>query len=466
MQRYLIGFVIVCLGCLSATAQGQDNQPNHKQQDQIDALIKRINDLEDANKQHAEEIATLKATIAELSAGKKETPEDEALKAELEKALGGGQGQPSAPATGAPGQLKLIDVSYDILTTAGWSTADQTLLGQLQGGDHDPKDRGFNIRNLEFSLNGAVDPYFNAEMHTVFKLGPDGGTETEVEEAFLTTTSLPNSMEIKSGQYFTQFGRLNARHPHAWNFVDAPVITSRLLGGDGLRNPGVQLSYLTPFHWYSEFILGTQNAGGGTAASFLGSDGPAGTPTIDRQVRSLGDMLYTARWFNSWELSDEKTVNLGFSSAFGPNNTGPTNRTQLYGTDLYYKWKPRVNDHGFPFLAIQAEAMSRTFQAGGVTTSRQDLKDWGWYSEFNYGYQRNWVAGLRFDYADANGDNSADPLRARRWRVSPALTWYPSEFSRIRLQYNYDQSDFLGMPQHSIWLQYEVGFGAHPAHKF
>jgi len=48
---------------------------------------------------------------------------------------------------------------------------------------------------------------------------------------------------------------------------------------------------------------------------------------------------------------------------------------------------------------------------------------------------------------------------------SPNLTWFPSEFSKIRLQYNHDQRRHIGV-DHSIWLQFEFVLGAHAAHKF
>ena len=58
-----------------------------------------------------------------------------------------------------------------------------------------------------------------------------------------------------------------------------------------------------------------------------------------------------------------------------------------------------------------------------------------------------------------------DPDRASRWRISPNITWYPSEFSKIRLQYNYDDREGIGT-DHSLWLQTEFILGAHAAHKF
>ena len=61
--------------------------------------------------------------------------------------------------------------------------------------------------------------------------------------------------------------------------------------------------------------------------------------------------------------------------------------------------------------------------------------------------------------------NALGRTRDGRWRVSPNLTWFPTEFSKIRLQYNYDRRDELG-EDHSVWLQFEFLLGAHAAHKF
>jgi hypothetical protein len=87
----------------------------------------------------------------------------------------------------------------------------------------------------------------------------------------------------------------------------------------------------------------------------------------------------------------------------------------------------------------------------------------------------DYVTSERADYekagylvADNSGGGAAagrDPSRNTRWRLSPNLTWYPSEFSKLRLQYNYDDRDDIGT-DHSVWLQFEFLLGAHAAHKF
>jgi len=364
--------------------------------------------------------------------------------------------------------VRLMDISFDSLFTAGGSTARESEIDKLQAGSHDPKKRGFTTQNLEFSMLGAVDPYFNGEVHLVYQIDSSGESQLEVEEAFLTTQTLPYDLQLKAGTFFVEFGRLNLQHPHSWDFVDQPVVNSRMFGGDGLRGPGARLSWLAPLPWYSEILGGIQNANGETAFSFLSVAGEdfAGITLIERDVRTAEDFLYSTRWLNSLDLNEEITLNVGVSSLWGPNASGLDNQTNIYGTDFYVKWNPVGNDRGFPFASWQTELMKRDYEAG---EEKDNIDDWGLYSQVLWGFKKNWVAGMRYDLADGDGVDTTDHLRDRRRRVSPNLTWYPTEFSKVRLQYNYDKAEHIDVnngDEHSIWLQYEFMLGSHPKHKF
>jgi hypothetical protein len=108
------------------------------------------------------------------------------------------------------------------------------------------------------------------------------------------------------------------------------------------------------------------------------------------------------------------------------------------------------------------------FAGDGSNPARQAeaLRDWGIYSQLSFGFRRGWVASLRGDFVTADGESpGSDPDREERWRISPALTFFPTEFSKIRLQYNLDDRETAGV-DHSIWLQFEFLLGAHAAHKF
>jgi hypothetical protein len=382
---------------------------------------------------------------------------------------------PSQPVRIFQGTRGYLNLSFDALVDAGWSSRSD--VPRLQRGDHDPRQRGFTLPNEELFLEGAVDPYFKGVADVVFKLDEDNETTVELEEVYLTTTALPWNLQAKGGQFFTEFGRVNPQHPHAWDFVDQPLVIGRMFGPEGLRNPGARLSWLAPTPFYSELFLAVQNSHGGTAFSFRNAEETLfGRPPLERSVRGVGDLLYTPRWVAAVDLTDSQTVVAGVSGAFAPNASGRHTRTQIYGGDLYWKWKPSWQSAGFPFISWQTEALGRRYEAGFARLEEEDgtaivlpgerLYDWGVYSQVSYGFTRRWVAGLRGDWV--SGDRGAfrpDENRADRFRLSPNLTFYPTEFSKIRLQHNYDHGQLLG-DDNSVWLQLEFLLGDHAAHKF
>jgi hypothetical protein len=374
------------------------------------------------------------------------------------------------------GGKNYMNISFDGLFALAGSTARD--LSNIERGDHDPQQRGFNARNIELAFDGAVDPYFEGFANIVFKLDNDNETQVEVEEAFLQTTSLPFNLQLKAGQFFAAFGRINPTHPHTWDFADAPIVHALLLGGDGLRGVGTQISWIVPVPWYSQLILGVQNGRGNTGYSFR-NPGDGGMffdrRTTDRELRGLQDFVWIPRWENSVDLSPTQVVLAGVSGAFGSNETGANSRTQIYGADFLYKWKSANAEGGFPFVKWQTEFMYRRFEAGrGINESfpvAETFHDWGLYSQVLWGFKKGWVAGIRGDYYDAEDSKFTDDLdRQSRSRISANLTWYPTEFSKIRLQYNHDFLDdtfFLaGRDVDSVFLQFEFILGAHGAHKF
>ena len=51
-------------------------------------------------------------------------------------------------------------------------------------------------------------------------------------------------------------------------------------------------------------------------------------------------------------------------------------------------------------------------------------------------------------------------------RISIMLDWNPSEFSRLRAQFDWDDARGENDWDHVLRLQYIYGIGAHGAHKF
>ncbi len=477
--------------CLTAMAvQGQEPGEVEKLKQQLQQI--QENFLK-AQEEHQKQIEALARQIEALQQKQTATEQKEKLKEQIAASPGtaappgkpappvepGTPWSPAQPITLARAGSAYMNVSFDALMDFGWSTA-RNPSAQLQLGDHDPIQRGFSLRNAEIALDGAVDPYFKGFANIVFKLEKNGDTSTELEEAFLQSTTLPANLQLKAGQFFANFGRQNPQHPHAWAFVDQPLILNRAFGPEGLRNIGAQVSWLAPTPFYTELFLGLLNGQSDQAFSFRnpGEDDGTGTnrfhgrATLDRELRGLGDLLFTPRLASSFELTDQQTLVVGASAAFGPNDTEAHARTEIYGVDAYWKWKPANATEGFPFVALQAETLYRRFEAGADPLAQtplpaETLRDWGFYSQLLWGIKPHWVAGLRGEWVDGNTGtfDANDVFRNQRTRVSPVLTWYPSEFSKVRLQYNYEHGELFGV-EHSIWMQLEFQLGAHAAHKF
>jgi hypothetical protein len=380
-------------------------------------------------------------------------------------------GAPVQAAPARPGAY--MNVGFVALTDAGWSTEPD--VHSILMGDHDPKVRGFTLPNTELTLDGAVDPYFQGFTNIVFGLDERGETGLELEEAFVLTTSLPKNLQLKAGQFFADFGRQNAQHPHAWAFIDQPLVLGRMFGPDGLRSQGLRLSWLAPTPFYTEAMMSVVNSTGGTAFSFrsdASSEITGGVP-VDRRVMGLGDMLVVPRVATSFDVTDNQTLLLGTSAAFGPNNSGPSAKTQIYGVDGYWKWKSPTAAQGFPFVSLQGEAMYRKYGAAqrvaaddpAVVLPAETLADRGGYGQVLWGIRPRIVAGLRYDVVNGSASSFATPQRDDRFRISPNFSWYPTEFSKLRFQYNYDDRKGIGS-DHSFWVQFEFLLGAHAAHKF
>ena len=202
---------------------------------------------------------------------------------------------PATPASQARTSGAYMNISFVGLTDFGWST--EPNVTSLQRGDHDPRVRGFSIPNGELALDGTVDPYFKAFANIVYKLDAAGETGVELEEMFFLTTSLPHNLQVKAGQFFSEFGRQNPQHPHSWAFADEPLVLNRMFGGEGLRSQGVRVSWLAPTPFYTEINLGVMNSAGGTTSSFRSDESSEihGGVITAREVRTAKDLLYVPR---------------------------------------------------------------------------------------------------------------------------------------------------------------------------
>ncbi|HEY0094635.1 MAG TPA: zinc-regulated TonB-dependent outer membrane receptor [Archangium sp.] len=400
-----------------------------------------------------------------------EAPPDAGLSAEelqdIEEALGHDAAAedhdhpapPQAPGSTSGVTLSPTNVDFHGLNLAfilDVAAAAFTTKEPLQTGGHDPTANGFNLQQLELSINTAVDPYFRFDGNIVFsQFG------VEIEEAYATTTNLPGNLQVRGGQFLTRFGRINPTHPHSWEFVDQPFAIGRVFGGEGNRGLGVEASWLTPLPWYME-VLGsvTDATGVSTARSFLGDDLGGVTSPFDFQ--------FTGAVKQFFPLGDDLSLLWGLSAADGPNPTGYRNRTDVFGTDVYLKYRP-LRGGSFTTVALQAEVLYRRRQI-----PEDVLWDVNGYGQLSWRFAQRWGTAARYELGTPArtlaGRLAEDPLdpewTANRQRISANVSFYPTEFSRLRLQGATDLVGWRDRPDYSVFLALEVVVGAHGAHAF
>src|ERR1700674_555219 len=345
---------------------------------------------------------------------------------------------------GASGNAKLLnpDISLigDFIGTAGRNTV-------VPG-------RSLEMHESEVGLQAIIDPYARADAFISF-----GETGVNVEEAYVTFTSLPAGLLLKVGKMRANFGKVNTIHNHALSFIDRPLVTNNLVGGeDGIDDAGFSLSRFLPAPkgWFLE----------GTAQVFRGDSDDLFHAARRQDVSVVGHV----RAYR--DLSESTTLDLGISYARGHNGAGvgttfvPSDfLTNLYSADATLRWKPlrRAIYHSFLFRT-ELFWSARDQLSSTLPNLFQTQHAFGFYSDAEYRLNRRWTLGGRFDRSGhANNASLTDT------GFSTILTYWPSEFSQIRGQYRFGHlavapNDFSNANE--VLFQFLFVMGAHGAHPF
>src|SRR5262249_52785203 len=135
--------------------------------------------------------------------------------------------QPPAPAQAV---VSPTGVSQSSDATARLMNPAISLIGNMLGAaGHNPVDQRSSLEMVEseLALSASVDPYARADVFLSF--GEEG---VEVEEAYMTFTSLPAGLLLRGGRMRANFGKVNTLHRHVLPWVDRPLVTSYLVGGE------------------------------------------------------------------------------------------------------------------------------------------------------------------------------------------------------------------------------------------
>ncbi len=286
----------------------------------------------------------------------------------------------------------------------------------------------FAVQEIELDLQAALDPFSRTRLTLAIE-----GEEVDVEEGYVVYSSLPGGLELTLGKFRQTFGALNRQHLHALPQTSYPAVLTEVFGEEGLGQTGVSLRWLLPRPWASANELTLQLTDGSSDA-FGGED--------FEQLVVLGHLK------NFWETGPATWFEWGLSGAAGETARGGASR--VWGSDLTWHWQPPA----------RAKYREVTWRAEVLLSERDDplgqrREAWGGYSYLEGLVARNLYLGLRYD-------DVADPLEPalRRRGLVPTLTWWQSEYVRLRAEYQRLEDD-AGGDEDRFALQLTWAAGPH-----
>ena len=383
-----------------------------------------------------------------------------AAKAPTESQPTGPQGGPTNPRL-LPDISAVGDIVFD-LSPEGSTREDSTRL---------------NVREVEVALQAVVDPYFRGDIF----LGVSDLEGIAIEQAYLTTTSLPHQLELRLGRFLMPFGKQNTTHRHDLHTVDYPFVIQSFFTAEGLKGTGLQGSRVfSPFGFYQELIV--------TAVDRLG-ERPDDLTTAKQVNEDIDGLGYSARLRNYVDISEAANVELSFSALTGKRAQPLTElyaatlpgginaaiaRQSVLGADLTYRWRPLQQGLYRSFI-LQGEVMRQLNESDprlpgasgcvacvdaslGYAGPTRDFT--GAYLFARYQTGRRSFLGARYDYLQ-DPQNDGRTLNAG----SVYLELFPSEFSKLVAGYE-AVSPSGGTVTNRLLFQATFALGPHKPHPF
>ncbi|MEK7223295.1 MAG: hypothetical protein AAB156_03380 [Pseudomonadota bacterium] len=338
------------------------------------------------------------------------------------------------------------------------------LPGFALGGETGPGDEGLRLGESELVMSANIDDKFYGQFTAA--LTPEN--QTEIEEAFFETFALGGGFTVRGGRFLSAIGYLNPVHAHAWDFADQPLVYRAMLGNQ-YKDDGVQARWVAPTDVFlelgAEIFRGDNFPAGGAANS------GKGTRTVFIHIG--GDVGSSHAWRLGLSQLDADARNRATGDASTPDLF--TGSSTLNGVDFIWKWAPNGNPKQTNFK-FQTEYFTRDEDgtldpASSGTPLSYNGKQKGWYTQAVYQFMPRWRVGLRYDQLKANAVEVAlagtvlDKQGHDPKRTSVMTDFSNSEFSRLRLQVNKDESR-VNRKDTQWYLQYIMSLGAHGAHAF
>jgi hypothetical protein len=443
MTRHLRNLFALCAmaALVMPAAHAQETKDNTALEERLKALEDRIIELEG-------QIRLLKGTQAAAAGG---AAAEAAASAETTPATVA-ESRPPVTLGGARGNAKALNPDISLIGN---------FLGSAGRNDFRPVP-SLEMRESELGIQAIIDPYARGDFFLSF--GEEG---VSLEEGYITFTSLPAGFVARIGKMRAAFGKVNTFHTHVLPWVDRPMVTENLLGGeDGINDAGISVTRILPSP-KGLFLEATGQLFRGDSADVFQAGQRSHLSAVAR-LRGYGD------------LSESTNLDIGLSYSRGHNDVASLFNactvcggatlpdrfvTNLYGVDATLRWKPLRRSIYRSFTARSEFVWSQRQQPGNFSLVPGEVagtqRAFGYYIAGDYQFARRWFAGARLDRS-----GQARNAALIDHGGSLILTYWPTEFTQIRGQYRTTRYAGSDRNTNEFRLQVQFSLGAHGAHPF
>ena len=315
---------------------------------------------------------------------------------------------------------------------------------------HSKADEGGNnklsVRELELIIGHDVDPFTRFDSTISFS----DLENVDVEEAYITYLGLPCDIIARVGRLRPRIGKASAVHSDQLDTVDDPLVVQEYLGKEGLFRTGLELSRYLPQFWKpltQELTAGIMEGGVGEGGSLFGNA---------RRVPS-----YYAHLKNFWEISDLTNFELGGTYLRGSSTSNSGDAVDALGVDT--TWTYFVTPHNK--LKLQSELYCQSREEHVIYSPDKNIifnynpNPWGFYSLVDYRLSPRFGIGARYDWVEPVNNSPFNP-RSEDHAYTAYLTFYQSEFARLRLEYQRAELT-TGEDDNRFFLQGTFAVGIH-----
>jgi len=344
----------------------------------------------------------------------------------------------------------------------------------------DPKEGELqlDLESGELAIQGYLNPFARADLFVGYH---DGAFE--LEELYATILrGLPLGTVLRAGKYRVDFGKLNLLHPHAYSFLDTPLVHQQFLGEEGLNDIGLNLNWQVPFGESSLTISGNllkgdfaephedeHDHGEETASASLSTWLRRGAfralqdeAETDAEVETaLGTSERVALFVPTGEWAG---VEVGVNALQGTLDELTDRRVDLLGADFKYRWAPDK----YRSLTVQGEWIRSEREvlheddpdAGGPEIERVDST--GYFAFLDWRLRQRWNLGAIVERTGLAEEADVTVERAGLFAGFALM----EETTMVRLLLRRTDGDEFPEPFNEAILQLVFSLGPHKAHWF